>query len=250
MIISVLLFAGLRERAAASRLRIELEDGATVKDALEQLDHSGPLEGLMRALSIQIAVNREYATRETVLSAEDELALIPPVSGGAHPAREYEGEPGEGALEPRLADGEELVSSETEAQLPGKVHVRISAQPLRLDPLLQIVGDDRAGAIVAFQGVTREVSSLQYEAYVEMAEPQIEAIARRCLQANDAFAAAVEHRIGIVPLRHPSVLVVVSAAHRQQAFGAASQIIDEVKAMAPIWKREIRGDSAAAWMHD
>jgi molybdopterin synthase catalytic subunit/ketosteroid isomerase-like protein len=100
------------------------------------------------------------------------------------------------------------------------------------------VRDPRAGAVVVFAGVTREVSHLDYEAYAEMAREQLEQIAATAIERHGLCRAAVEHRIGNVPLSEPSVVVAASAPHRGEAFAGAREIIDEVKARAPIWKRE------------
>ena len=210
MHVEIRLFAMLRERAGSSRLELELPDGATVGDALDALATSSPLGGLIELLPVRMAVNREYASAETVLSAEDELALIPPVSGG------------------------ELET----------VAVRVSDEPLVVERLLRSVGRDEAGAVVVFCGVTREVAQLDYEAYSEMATGQLAVIARQCAQRHGLSAIAIEHRVGAVPLGEPSVVVAVSAPHREEAFAAAREAIDRVKSEAAIWKRE----GAAGWV--
>jgi molybdopterin synthase catalytic subunit len=114
----------------------------------------------------------------------------------------------------------------------------VTAQPLALDPLVERVRDPRAGAVVTFLGVTREVSELQYEAYAEMAERKIAEIVARAVERHGLCAAAAEHRIGTVPLSEPSVAVAASAPHRGAAFAGAREIIDEIKAQVPIWKKE------------
>jgi molybdopterin synthase catalytic subunit len=105
------------------------------------------------------------------------------------------------------------------------------------------VGRPAAGAIVTFQGTTRDVDSLEYEAYAEMAEQRIGEILRECAERHGLQAAAAEHRVGSVPLGEPSVVVAVSAAHREEAFAGAREAIDRIKAEAPIWKREVEGES-------
>jgi len=197
--VRVLLFAGLRERAGSDHVELELTDGAQVGDALEQL------HGLIGDVRVVMAVNREYARPDVVLRPDDELALIPPVSGGS---------------------------------LAASVHVRVTQEPLALEALLERVRDPRAGAVVTFSGVTREVPELDYEAYVEMASSMIAEIVERAVSAHGLCAAAAEHRVGRVPLSSPSVVVAVSAPHREQAFAGAREIIDEIKARAPIWKKE------------
>jgi MoaE-MoaD fusion protein len=194
----------LRERAGASELTLQLPEGARVSDALA----SEPLAGLAGGIPLVMAVNREYADGEQVLDPGDELALIPPVSGGSTAAAPW---------------------------------VRVSSEPLSLDELAGRVRDARAGAVVTFSGVTREVERLEYEAYAEMAEERMRAIAAEAVETHGLCAAAVEHRVGEVPLSEPSVIVAASAPHRGEAFAGAREIIDRVKAEAPIWKKEIEG---------
>jgi MoaE-MoaD fusion protein len=206
MHVRIRLFAMLRERAGTSELSLELPEGACVRDAL------AAVEELAGGLPLVMAVNREYADADAPLAPGDELALIPPVSGGA------------------------------------ASHVAIREEPLSLDALVALVRDPHAGAIVTFSGVTREVASLDYEAYAEMAIEQMRAIAIEAIERHGLCAAAVEHRVGTVPLSEPSVIVAVSAPHRTEAFAGAREIIDRVKALAPIWKREVGEDGAATWV--
>jgi molybdopterin synthase catalytic subunit len=214
MRVRVRLFAILRERAGAEWVELELSDGARVADALLALSREERLGELLDRLPVRMAVNRDYADPDTRLSAGDELALIPPLSGGC-------------------------------AAAPPRVHIR--EEPLSLDAILALVRHPGAGAIVLFQGVTREVDRLDYEAYAEMAQERIERILGECLEAHGLTAAAAEHRVGSVPLGEPSVIVAVSAAHREQAFAAARETIDRIKAEAPIWKREI-GVGGDGWV--
>jgi molybdopterin synthase catalytic subunit len=200
--VKVRLFAMLRERAGAGEVVLELPDGARVRDALDRLGD------LAEGLPLVMAVNREYAPEDHVLDPGDELALIPPVSGG---------------------------------ETTGSPYVRVTEHPLSLDGLAARVADPRAGAVVTFQGVTREVERLEYEAYAEMAESKMREIASAAVERHGLCAAAVEHRVGAVALSQPSVTVAVSAAHRGEAFAGAREIIDRVKADAPIWKKEVEG---------
>ena len=198
MHVRVRLFAGLRDRAGAEEIELELPDGASVGDALAQLAH------VSDGIKVVMAVNREYADADVRLHPDDELALIPPVSGGA-----------------------------TEL-----AHARVTTEPLSQDKLTELVKHARAGAIVTFLGVTREVDQLEYEAYAEMAERKIAEIVTRAIETHGLIAAAAEHRIGTVPLSEPSVIVAASAPHRTEAFDGAREIIDRIKEQAPIWKRE------------
>jgi MoaE-MoaD fusion protein len=231
MVIHVRLFAVLRERAGTDSLDLELRDGATVADAMRALAEHEPLGELLERMPVHMAVNRDYAADGTVLAPDDELALIPPVSGGAPGDRQG-------------ANAGAHMGANVEV---ARVHVRVSEEPLSLDALSRAVGDPGAGAIVIFQGVTREVERLDYEAYVAMAQERIEEIVRECMATHDLRAAAVEHRVGSVPLGEPSVIVAVSAAHRAEAFAGAREAIDRLKAEAPIWKREHAAGAPARW---
>ena len=211
MTVTVRLFAILRERAGRDSIEVELEEGATVAQAFEALSAQPELGELLERMPVRMAVNRDYADPDTRLAAGDELALVPPVSGG-----EY-----------------------------SRVHVRITEQPLSLLSLSGLVSQPEAGAVVSFQGTTREVARLEYEAYSEMAEDRIREILHECSERHELAAAAAEHRIGAVPLGESSVIVAVSAAHREEAFAGAREAIDRIKAEAPIWKREIEEAGAA-----
>ncbi|MGH2863806.1 MAG: molybdopterin converting factor subunit 1 [Solirubrobacteraceae bacterium] len=233
MIIHVRLFAMLRERAGTGTLELELGSGATVADAVQALSEDEPLGAMLERMPVRMAVNREYASADTVLSAHDELALIPPVSGGAP---ELDGEHTHDCATAHTSDAEP------------SVHVRVSGEPLSLDRLTRTVGDSRAGALVIFQGVTRQVQRLDYEAYTEMAHERIAAILRDCVGLHGLSAAAAEHRVGSVALGEPSVIVAVSAPHRGEAFAGAREAIDRIKTEAPIWKREHEAGSPGRWV--
>jgi molybdopterin converting factor subunit 1 len=197
MVVSVRLFAGLRERAGRDRVELELPDGATVSDLLAAMD--------VAPRSCVVAINREYADEGQPVRAGDEVALVPPVSGGAAVVRT----------------------------------VRVTAEPLDLAAVAAAVRDPAAGAVVLFEGVTREVPELDYEAYVDMAEQRLRAIGEEVAAAYSLTAVALEHRTGTVPLGEPSVIVAASAPHRSEAFSGARALIDRVKAEAPIWKVEV-----------
>ena len=130
-------------------------------------------------------------------------------------------------------------------EVGSRVHVAVSERTPDIERLAAQVSDPRAGAVVVFQGVTREVSRLEYEAYVEMAREQIALILSDCVSAHGLCAAAAEHRVGEVTLSEPSVVVAVSAAHREEAFAGAREAIDRIKAEAPIWKVEVSEDGSA-----
>ena len=212
MTVRVRLFAVLRERAGSETVEVELADGATVADAIDELAALPSLSEPLARMPVRMAVNRVYASADTALGPDDELALIPPISGGAGP------------------------------------HARVTAEPLSVEALTAAVGRSGAGAIVAFEGVTREVSRLEYEAYAEMAEERIAAILGDCIERHGLEDAAAEHRTGSVPLGEPSVIVAASAAHREEAFAGVREAIDRIKAEAPIWKREVESDGGSRWV--
>jgi len=203
MTVSVRLFAGLRERAGTNRLDVELPDGATVGELLDAL--AGTPVGPIGPRQCVVAINREYADAGQPIAAGDEVALVPPVSGGEGPVR----------------------------------RIRVTAEPLDVAALSAAVRDPRAGAVVLFEGVTREVARLDYEAYAEMAAERLRQIADEEAERHGLCAVAVEHRTGTVPLGEPSVIVAASAPHRGEAFTGARAVIDRVKAEAPIWKVEV-----------
>jgi MoaE-MoaD fusion protein len=210
--VRVRLFAILRERAGRRSLELELPDGATVGDALQALAREPGLGDLLTRLPLATAVNREYSGQDAPLRAHDELALIPPLSGGAD------------------------------------IHVRLTEQPLSVDALTRAVGRPQAGAIVSFQGTTRSVQRLDYEAYREMAESRMAEILSECVERHGLQAAAAEHRVGSVPRGEAGVVVAVSAAHRAEAFAGAREAIDRIKAEAPIWKREVKAGEVGRWV--
>ena len=224
MMVQIMLFGVLREHARTGVVELELGDGSTVADALEGLRASGPLSQLLGRVHVCMAVNRAYATPQTVLSAGDELALIPPLSGG-----------------------EELAAGDPPGSPAEAAYVRVTEEPLSLEELARSVGRAGAGAIVIFEGVTREVSRLDYEAYSAMAEESLRAIAGDCRARHGLEAIALAHRTGPVALGEASVIVAASAPHRDAAFAGAREAIDRIKAEAPIWKRELLADGGTRW---
>ena len=200
MQVTVRLFAGLRERAGFGARAVELSDGARVADAWGALDLGDPPRGLL------YAVNREYAEPDHALVDGDEVALIPPVSGGAF---------------------------------------RLSAEPLDPGAVADEVADDRAGAIATFVGTVRRESRgrtvvhLEYEAYEGMAEQVMEQIADELRPRYDLCAIAIHHRTGRVGIGEPSVAIAVSAPHRQDALAACKDAIDTLKQRVPLWKKEV-----------
>ena len=195
--VHVRLFAGLRERAGWSER--ELDGVECVSDVWPALSLGDEPEGLL------YAVNREYADRDLELNDGDEVALIPPVSGGAY---------------------------------------RVTGEPLSLDAAVAEVADEQAGAIATFTGTVRkqsrgrEVTHLEYEAYAEMAEDVMAQLAADLEARHELCRVAIHHRVGRLEIGEASVVIAVSAPHRQDALAACREAIDKLKETVPLWKKE------------
>ena len=216
MDVTVRLFASLREYAGAGTLALQLGDGATVADAIVEL-RNGALAGLPENAPFVAAVARGYVERDHLLSEGDELALVPPVSGGSGTADAV-----------RLAE--------------------ITGEPLDVEAVRRLVADPSTGATVVFCGTTREVPALEYEAYAEMAEEKIRELAEIVVAEHRLAAIACAHRTGTVELMEPSICIAASAAHRAEAFEGARALLDAVKSQAPVWKKEHPEDGPPEWV--
>ncbi len=200
MKVTVRLFAGLRELAGTGERELDLAEGARVADVWPALGLGDEPAGLL------YAVNRQYAAREGELAGGDEVALIPPVSGGSF---------------------------------------LLSEAPLDLGAAVAEVADERAGAIATFVGTTRResrghsVQYLEYEAYGGMAEQVMEEIAADLKEKHDLCEVAIHHRIGRVNIGEKSVVIAVSAPHRRAAIAACGEAIDRLKETVPLWKKEV-----------
>ncbi len=201
MNVRVRLFAALRERLGSGSVELELPDGARVGDVWAALDAGEEPAGIL------FAVNRAYAERGTELASGDEVALIPPVSGGT------------GAF-------------------------RLVEEPLSLDAAVDEVRGDGAGAIATFLGTVRnrsrgrDVLHLEYEAYEGMAEDVMAELAARLTERHGLSGVSIHHRIGRVDIGEASVVIAVSAPHRGEALAACKEAIDELKVAVPLWKKE------------
>jgi molybdopterin synthase catalytic subunit/molybdopterin converting factor small subunit len=195
--VSVRLFAGLRERAGWSEREI---DAGTVAEVWSQLGLGEEPEGLL------YAVNKRYADRGTQLADGDEVALIPPVSGGAF---------------------------------------RLTEEPIDPTAVIREVSDPRAGGIATFIGTTRvqsrgrTVHYLDYEAYGGMAEEVMAEIAAELKRKHQLCEVAITHRVGRVDIGELSVVIAVSAPHRSAALAACKEAIDTLKQTVPLWKKEV-----------
>jgi molybdopterin synthase catalytic subunit/molybdopterin converting factor small subunit len=196
--VTVRLFAGLRERAGTARL--EIDDVARVADVWAKLGLGDEPGGLL------YAVNREYAGPDDTLRDGDEVAVIPPVSGGAF---------------------------------------RISDAPLDPSAAADEVASDEAGAVATFVGTVRrssrgrDVLYLEYEAFAEMAEPMLAQLADDLIAKHGLCKVAIHHRVGRVEIGEASVVIAVSAAHRAAALDACHEAIDTLKNTIPLWKKEV-----------
>lgn len=205
MKVTIRLFAGLRERAGWSERELE---ASTVADVWAQLGLGEEPVGLL------YAVNKEYAERTAPLAEGDEVAIIPPVSGGAF----------------RLVEG-----------------------PIDVRAVIAEVEDERAGAIATFQGTVRrqsrgrQVVALEYEAYEGMAEKVMAEIAAAVKERYELCEVAVAHRTGRCEVGEISVAIAVSAPHRQDALSACRDVIDELKERVPLWKKELY-DGGEEWI--
>jgi MoaE-MoaD fusion protein len=197
MQVTVRLFAGLRERAGWSSREI---DAATVADVWPALGLGDEPAGLL------YAVNRAYVERGHELAEGDEVALIPPVSGGAF----------------LLVEG-----------------------PLDIAAVVHEVEDPEAGAIASFVGTVRrrsrdrDVLHLEYEAYEEMAEPMLARLGEELTDRHGLCAVAIHHRLGRVEIGQASVVIAVSAPHRSAALDACREAIETLKTSIPLWKKEV-----------
>ena len=198
MAVKVRLFAGLREQAGYGER--ELEGVERVGDVWSALGLGEEPDGLL------YAVNRAYASADHELADGDEVALIPPVSGGAF---------------------------------------RVTEQPLSLGAVVDEVADESAGAIATFTGTVRRESRgrtvlyLEYEAYAEMAEDVMAQLSAELQERHELWAVAIHHRVGRVEIGEPSVVIAVSAAHREAALAACKEAIDTLKQTVPLWKKEV-----------
>jgi len=200
MQVRIRLFAGLRERAGTGARTLDLTDGAKLGDVWPALGLGDEPSGLL------YAVNKRYAERATALTDGDEVAVIPPVSGG---------------------------------------DFLVTAEPLSLDAVVREVQRDEAGAVATFLGTVRRRSRdrnvlyLEYEAYEGMAEQTMAELARELTERHELLAVAIHHRVGRVEIGEPSVVIAVSSPHRASALAACKEAIDTLKGRVPLWKKEV-----------
>lgn len=218
MNVEILYFAILRERVGRERETLDLPAGADVGAARRAVAERHP--GIERLLpQVQTAVNRVRATDATPLADGDEVALLPPVAGGAGPRK-----------------------------------IAVRAEPLVVDETVAAVSGPNRGGVVTFTGVVRreghhlaDVIRLEYEAYVEMAEQVLAEIAEEIEREWVGTEIAIHHRVGSLAVGEIAVAITAASAHRAPAFDACRAAIDRLKERAPIWKKEI-GPGGEAWL--
>ena len=209
--LKVLFFASCREAAGLRETDVELDGPTTVAALLDTLCRAHPSLGPLSG-SLQVAVNAEYASRDACLSDGDEVALIPPVSGGS-----------------------------------GDVF-RIVTEAIAVDALQDQVRAPEDGAVVTFSGTVRnrtgerETSYLEYEAYPEMAERVMARLAAQARERWPVGRIGILHRVGRLEIGEISILVSVAAGHRREAFEACHHLVDRLKEEVPIWKKEVGPD--------
>jgi MoaE-MoaD fusion protein len=213
MRVRVLFFGILKDLAGKSSDSIELFDGAAVADLLAHYESKIP--AMKESLeSAAVAVNQEYAAAGTPLKSDDEIALLPPVSGGS-----------------------------------GK-SASLVREPINTKSVVESIKRGEDGAAVVFEGVVRNQTRgrktlyLDYEAYEAMALRQMEGLAEQALKQFQVREVALVHRLGRIEIGETSVLIVVAAAHRAAAFDACRWLIDTLKRTVPIWKKEYFEDGA------
>jgi molybdopterin synthase catalytic subunit len=214
----VRFFGPARDIVGLDRLELPLEPGLTVGCVAGLLSERFPRLG--SALGVRLAVNRAYVPMNLALAAGDEVAVIPPVSGGA--------------------------------PLP---RVRITREPIDTAALTADLRRNDAGAVVVFEGTVRAeaesgriLNGLEYHAYEEMAREQLEEIRRRAVEKFGLLDAAIVHRLGRLRLGETSIAVVVVSGHRPEAFDACRWVVDAVKTDVPIWKQNLWADGSQQWV--
>lgn len=228
MRVTVRVFGGLVEAAGRARLDVEVADGARVEDLLGAVSAGHPrLAPLLP--TVNVAVDLEVVPRSTVLSDASEVALLPPVAGGA-------GDPRDGTR-PIIVTG-------------------LQEPPFDIAATLSAVSAASVGGTATFVGTVRDhapdlddIVELEYSAYTEMAEKVLDDLARAVADDHPTVSGiALLHAVGRLPVGAQTVLIVCAAAHRQAAFDACRDALERVKAHLPIWKREITADGAHRWV--
>ncbi len=221
MHVRILPFGILKESLGSDPFALELPRGATVADLLARLIARAPA---VESLGIAVSVNAEYANQKQILRENDEIGLLPPVSGGA--------------------------PSSDPPKTEESVFIRLTRDPIQADALVAAAKHGEDGAVIVFDGIVRNNSRgrktlyLDYEAYEEMARKQMNELAREAITRFEVRNVAMIHRLGRLQVGETSVLIIVSSAHRGKAYEASRWLIDTLKKTVPIWKKETFADGA------
>ena len=219
MELRVRLFAVLRDAAGAPEVTVTVPDSIDPEGLLAELQLQHPALA-NRCDGSLVAVNEEYATPGTAIAAGDSVALIPPVSGGA---------------------------------VSAQVSIGVTEDPLDAAAIASALRQPANGALVTFEGIVRDnnlgrrVVFLEYEAYKDMTVRVFRRIADQLAEEYELTDVAIWHRIGRLEIGETSLVVAVASPHRREAFRACSETVDQVKALAPVWKREV-WESGAEWL--
>ena len=218
MHVRILPFGVLKDSLGADPISLDLPGGSTVADLLARLGVSSPT---VVSLGIAVSVNAEYAERNRVLRDNDEVGLLPPVSGGAE---------------------------SQESQDPSVIY--LTREVIDADTLVRAAKQGEDGAVLVFDGIVRNNSRgrqtlyLDYEAYEGMALKQMKGLARDAVTKFSVRHVSIIHRLGRLQVGETSVLIIVASAHRAQAYDASRWLIDTLKKTVPIWKKETFVDGA------
>jgi molybdopterin synthase catalytic subunit len=217
MKLTLKLFASTREEIGEDYIELEMAEGATIGELLALLRERYPDAPSLRHVLLP-AVNQRYVEEGTVLQEGDEVALLPPVSGG------------------------------------GVDSFRVTEEPLDIEGVLELAQSPEAGAVVVFIGTVRahsagkEVLRLEYQAYGEMAEGMLAQVGEEIRERWEVERIAIHHRLGVLPVGVRTIVIAIASAHREEGFAACRYAIDRIKEIVPIWKKEVYPDGEA-WVH-
>jgi MoaE-MoaD fusion protein len=243
MRVTVLFFGMLKDVAGQASDSVELRSGATVGELLVHYEQRFPrLQGLLP--SVALSLNQEYTGPEAELHANDEVGLLPPVSGGSGAESDH-------SKRSEIARTETIEPEAIEAgQVRRTAHARIVQERIDSQVILETIKKPEDGAAVVFEGIVRNNTRgrstlyLEYEAYEEMALKEMEGLASEAIGKFGVRDVALVHRLGRLEIGETSVLIVVASAHRAAAFEACRWLIDTLKKTVPIWKKEFFVDGA------
>jgi molybdopterin synthase catalytic subunit len=212
--VKIRLFAVLKKLAGKEEIHLNVGESMKLKDLLLQIKDEFPqVVDLVKEKKVMVSVNQEIADENTVIKNGDEVGILPPFAGGAGEASEL---------------------------------VRIQRENFSVDEEIARVKKSSTGigGVVTFLGIARDnskgrdIEGLSFEYYEGMAQKRLFEIRERAIKDYDIIEVGIIHRYGDISIGENIVLIVVGAAHRAEAFKACKWVIDELKQITPIWKRE------------